>query len=115
MSWLWYFGGVEVIPISVAEFRVAPLVVVGPEPLQFVVVVDVFFPFLLRSVGAGEINHQGLLVERLHAFVPLVVAVAVVVALEVGDVFEQQVAAEDVVEGDGVFWVGVEQLHHHEV
>ena len=86
---------------------------------------DVALPELLGRVGAGEPDAEGLLVElrgvdavQQHVAVgagAVAEAVAVVVALEVLDVLQQQGAAEDVVEGRLVVGVGVEQLHHQEV
>ena len=89
------------------------MIVVFLKTPQLFLVVDVFLPVFLRGVGAGKPYHQGLLIEGLLPGLAGGDAVAVVVALEVVDVFQQQGAAENIIEGNGVVGIAVEQFHHY--
>ena len=86
------------------------MLVVLTEPVQETLVDDVFLPFLLRGIGAGQVDHQGLLVEGFQAGTSSRQAVAVVVALEVVHVFQQQCAAENIVEGNRVVGVLLDSM-----
>ena len=93
----------------------ASLLVILLEHLENVSALDVFLPVLLWGIRACEPDAKCLLIERFQSGAACIDAIAVVVALEVADVFQQQVAAENIVECNDIARVRIEQLHHQEV
>ena len=93
------------------------MAVILAEALQDVRATDVFLPLFGRSIGSCQINHEGFLV-KLHAARHTVVlpqTETVVIPLEGFHVLEQEVAAEQIVEGYTVVGIALQQFVHDDI
>ena len=114
LLYIWYwlkikmaFCLVEIVPVGAFERGVTSLGIILLESLENVTELDIPSPFLLRCVGSSQPDGEGFLVKRLQTRFSGFNAISVVITLKIGDVFQQQITTEDIIQCNGVIGIGV--------
>ena len=82
------------------------------ETLQNILTLDIFCPFFRLSLGSCQINHESLLVQAFVRNVFQFEIISIIIPLEGFHVFQEEIAAEHVVDGDFVVWITFCQFAH---